>query len=125
MLMGSAGIVVVCVGLSRSLAGRLNEQASSLAVAFVGLMILLLSQPADDIRRPLVFWGSTLCLGWLVILLSWSFFEIANLDQPADTCLGTDDVDRALNQQQALKREQTIAHEAAGLLADRASFTST
>ncbi len=66
MLMGSAGLVVICVGLSRGLAGRFPEQVSSLAVAFLGMTILMLSRPAAHPDGRGLLWGVFAMCRWTV-----------------------------------------------------------
>ncbi len=122
MLMGGAGLVMICVGLSRGLAGRFSEQVSSLAVAFLGMTILMLSRPAAHQDGKGLLWGVLLCVSGLLMLLAWSVSKVSPGDQLVGTSAEPEETDRGLNQQQALKYEEAMAQEGAARLADRASF---
>ncbi|ODA32101.1 hypothetical protein [Planctopirus hydrillae] len=122
MLMGSAGLVMICVGLSRGLAGRFPEQVSSLAVAFLGMTILMLSRPAAHPDGSGLLWGVLLCVGGLLVLATWSVSKVWTGDQLAGTSAEPEETDRGLYQQQALQYEESMAQEGAARLADRASF---
>lgn len=122
MLMGSAGLVMICVGLSRGLAGRFSEQVSSLAVAFLGITILMLSRPVAHEDGKGLLWGVLLCVGGLFMLATWCVSKLWPGDQLAGTSAEPEETDRGLNQQQALQYEESVAQEGAARLADRAAF---
>ncbi|QDV31918.1 hypothetical protein Spb1_38650 [Planctopirus ephydatiae] len=122
MLMGGAGLVMICVGLSRGLAGRFPEQVSSLAVAFLGMTIQMLSRPAAHQGGRGLLWGVLLCVAGLLILVAWSISNVSTGDHLAGTSAEPEEIDRGLNQQQALQYEEAMAQEGAARLADRASF---
>lgn len=122
MLMGGAGLVMICVGLSRGLAGRFSEQVSSLAVAFLGMTILMLSRPAAHQDGKGLLWGALLCVGGLIILLAWRVSNVSPEDEIVGTSAEPEETNRGLNQQRALQYEESMAQEGAARLADRASF---
>lgn len=130
MFMSGAGVLMIVLGLCRSLAGRSNERRSSLAVALFGLTILLAHQlDTESARLPLLTLG-LLPFTWLVLLLGAIERPLAWLSNNGEEAAGhAGDLPLEIDDTVDWREEQTLVAEelaaqrqAEACLADRAAF---